>query len=197
LLAIDSAQLAQRDPQAVAQVLEEIDLRLQHIAIDTVQRADQMERLRFILDPELPDNVTPLKPSRSINKQQASDQIKRIVIKTLEPEMPGENISRAVSNLQHLDPEDHRSLASLQKGCWIELCDDIKSPKRGKLAGIVGPSWKYVFVNNKGKLVAAPNRARLAEQIRAGEAVLLDNCGLFDKAIKAAINDIKELSVAS
>jgi hypothetical protein len=65
------------------------------------------------------------------------------------------------------------------------------------LAGIVGPSWKYVFVNSKGKLVAALNRARLAEQIRAGEAVVLDDSGLFDKAIKAAINDIKELSVAS
>ena len=39
--------------------------------------------------------------------------------------------------------------------------------------------------------------ARLAEQIRAGEAVVLDDSGLFDKAIRAAINDIKELSVAS
>jgi len=54
-----------------------------------------------------------------------------------------------------------------------------------------------VFVNSKGKLVAALNRARLAEQIRAGEAVVLDDSGLFDKAIRAAINDIKELSVAS
>ena len=54
-----------------------------------------------------------------------------------------------------------------------------------------------MFVNNKGKLVAALNRVRLAEQIRVGEARLLDNAGLFDKAIRAAINDIKELSVAS
>ena len=65
------------------------------------------------------------------------------------------------------------------------------------MAGIVGPSWKYVFVNNKGKLVAALNRARLAEQQKAGEVKLLDNSHVFDKAIRAAINDIKELSVAS
>lgn len=111
--------------------------------------------------------------------------------------MPGENIAQAILSLEELDSGDQDSLAAIQKGCWIELSDDIKSVRRGKLAGIVGHSWKYVFVNNKGKLVAAPNRARLAEQIRAGEAVPLDNSGLFDKAIRAAINDIKELSVAS
>lgn len=197
LLAIESIPLEHRDMDAVAQVLEDIDGQLQHIAIDTVQRADQMERLRFILDPVLPDNVTPLKPEGRLDPQKTSDQIKRIVIETLQPEMPGENIARAVSSLEQLDSGDQDSLAAVQKGCWIELCDDIKSPRRGKLAGIVGPSWKYVFVNNKGKLVAALNRARLAEQIRVGEARLLDNAGLFDKAIRAAINDIKELSVAS
>ena len=197
LLAIESTPLVHRDMSALAQVLEDIDLRLQHIGIDTVQRADQMERLRFVLDPELPDNVTPLKPRGRSNKQDNSDQIKRIVIENLEAEMPGENIAQAILSLEELDSGDQDSLAAIQKGCWIELSDDIKSVRRGKLAGIVGPSWKYVFVNNKGKLVAAPNRARLAEQIRAGEAVPLDNSGLFDKAIRAAINDIKELSVAS
>ncbi|MGB1869069.1 MAG: DUF1631 family protein [Porticoccaceae bacterium] len=197
LLAIERTPLECRDMQAATQVMEDIDLRLQHIAVDTVQRADQMERLRFILDPVLPDNVTPFKASNRLNRQKASDQIKRIVIETLEPEMPGENIAQAVTSLEQLDSDDQESLAAVQKGCWIELHDDIQSAKRGKLAGIVGPSWKYVFVNNKGKLVAALNRVRLAEQMRAGEAVLLDNSGLFDKAIRAAINDIKELSVAS
>lgn len=197
LLAIECTPLEYRDMPAATQLLKDIDLQLQHIAIDAVQRADQMERLRFILDPVLPDNVTPFKASNRLNRQKANDQIKRIVIEALELEMPGENIAQAVTNLEQLDSDDQDSLAAVQKGCWIELHDDIKSPKRGKLAGIVGPSWKYVFVNNKGKLVAALNRVRLAEQIKAGEAVLLDNSGLFDKAIRAAINDIKELSVAS
>ncbi|MCT2531688.1 DUF1631 domain-containing protein [SAR92 clade bacterium H231] len=197
LLAVESTPLVHRDMAAVEQVLADIESQLQKIAIDAVQLADQMERLRFILDPALPDNVTPFKPSGRLSRQQANDQIKRIVIESLEAEMPGENIAQAVAREQELASGDQDSLAELQKGCWIELSDDIKSPKRGKLAGIVGPSWKYVFVNSKGKLVAALNRARLAEQIRAGEAVVLDDSGLFDKAIRAAINDIKELSVAS
>jgi hypothetical protein len=65
------------------------------------------------------------------------------------------------------------------------------------LAGIVGPTWKYVFVNNKGKLVAEKNRASLAEELQQGQVTILDSAQLFDKAIKAAINDVKDLSVAS
>ena len=209
LLAIEKTELAQRDKQTVAQVLDDIDYRLQHIAIDAVQRAEQMERLTFILDPVLPSNVTPLNTQGTTGTQDKGDKIKRIVISTLQSEMPGKNILQAVDRVETLNLQDQQSLAQLQKGCWIELSDDIQSHKhndngsnatasnrRGKLAGIVGPSWKYVFVNNKGKLVAELNRARLAEQLKVGEVKLLDNSHLFDKAIRAAINDIKELSIA-
>lgn len=132
LLAIECTPLEYRDMPAATQLLKDIDLQLQHIAIDAVQRADQMERLRFILDPVLPDNVTPFKASNRLNRQKANDQIKRIVIEALELEMPGENIAQAVTNLEQLDSDDQDSLAAVQKGCWIELHDDIKSPKRGK-----------------------------------------------------------------
>ena len=209
LLAIEKTELAQRDKQTVAQVLDDIDYRLQHIAIDAVQRAEQMERLTFILDPVLPSNVTSLNTQGETGTQDKGDKIKRIVISTLQSEMPGKNILQAVDRVETLNLQDQQSLAQLQKGCWIELSDDIQSHKhndngsnatasnrRGKLAGIVGPCWKYVFVNNKGKLVAELNRARLAEQLKVGEVKLLDNSHLFDKAIRAAINDIKELSIA-
>jgi hypothetical protein len=197
LLAVKNTPLAQWDKHAVTQVLEDIAFRLQHMAIDTLQRADQMECLTFILDPVMPSNVTPLKPQGRTEAEDSSDQIKRIVIANLQAEMPGENMAQSVDRVEELNSHDQESLVALQKGCWIELSDDIKSHRRGKLAGIVGPSWKYVFVNNKGKLVAALNRARLAEQLKAGEVKLSDNSHLFDKAIRAAINDIKELSVAT
>ena len=130
-------------------------------------------------------------------EDQLADQIKRIMISRLETEMPGENIAETINKVESLDDQAQQSLSEVQKGCWIELCDDIKSRKRGKLAGIVGPSWKYVFVNNKGKLVAELNRARLALEMKEGKVTVLDNSHLFDKAIKAAIDDIKGLSVAS
>ena len=164
LLEVIGCEASTRSKTAVAKVLNDIRLRLEHISIDALQLADQ---------------------------------IKRIMISRLETEMPGENIADTITRVESLDDQAQQSLSEVQKGCWIELCDDIKSRKRGKLAGIVGPSWKYVFVNNKGKLVAELNRARLAVEIKEGKVTVLDNSHLFDKAIKAAIDDIKGLSVAS
>lgn len=212
LLEVVGYEASTRSKTAVAKVLNDIRLRLEHISIDALQLADQMERLQFILTPARPANVTDIgikAKDKSTDKATAktavqepaedplADQIKRIMISRLETEMPGKNIAETINKVEFLDDQSQQSLSEVQKGCWIELCDDIKSRKRGKLAGIVGPSWKYVFVNNKGKLVAELNRARLALEMKEGKVTVLDNSHLFDKAIKAAIDDIKGLSVAS
>ena len=198
LLRLLEVDLADRDRAKVELVLQDIDHRLRHIAIDEVQRSDQMDRLQFILSPLLPGNVTAIDQYKkaSVNRDQ-TDQVKHIIISSLTSEMPGENITAALDRVEGMDATAQDSLSAMQKGCWVELSDGIKSHRRGKLAGIVGPTWKYVFVNNKGKLVAEKNRASLADELQQGQVTVLDNSQLFDKAIKAAINDVKDLSVAS
>ena len=130
-------------------------------------------------------------------EQAMVEEIKRILVSAVKAELPGKNISQAVRDAESLDSSAQRILMALQKGCWIELGTDIKAHKRGKLAGIVGPSWKYVFVDNKGKLIAERDRARLALELMDGKVTVLDNSHLFDKAIKQAITQIKGLPVAS
>ena len=124
-------------------------------------------------------------------------EIKRVLMSAVKTELPGKNISRAVSDSESVDSLGQRCLGALQKGCWIELGGDIKAHKRGRLAGIVGPAWKYVFVDNQGKLIAARDRARLAVDLLNGSVTVLDNSHLFDKAIKEAIMQIKGLPIAS
>jgi len=124
-------------------------------------------------------------------------EIKQVLMSALKTELPGKNIAQAVNDAEAIDSVAQRCLGALQKGCWIELGGDIKAHKRGKLAGIVGPSWKYVFVDNQGKLIAERDRARLAIDLLNGTVTVLDNSHLFDKAIKEAITQIKGLPVAS
>lgn len=133
----------------------------------------------------------------TVAEQLVADAIERILVSAVKAELPGKNISQAVRDAESLDSSAQRILMALQKGCWIELGGDIKAHKRGKLAGIVGPSWKYVFVDNKGKLIAERDRARLALELMDGKVTVLDNSHLFDKAIKQAITQIKGLPVAS
>jgi hypothetical protein len=134
---------------------------------------------------------------KKLAEREMVEEIKRILVSAVKAELPGKNISQAVRDAESLDSSAQRILMALQKGCWIELGSDIKAHKRGKLAGIVGPSWKYVFVDNKGKLIAERDRARLALELMDGKVTVLDNSHLFDKAIKQAITQIKGLPVAS
>ena len=192
---------------------------MEHISIDMAQRALQLKQLSHALGIPQPPKlqsavVTEIKPSpgkrqrrklkeqveqpaEGYSEQQVVDDIKDILVSAVRAQLPGRNISREVRDAETLDSSAQRLLMDLQKGCWIELGGDIKAHKRGKLAGIVGPSWKYVFVDNKGKLIAERDRARLALELMDGKVTVLDNSHLFDKAIKQAITRIKGLPVAS
>ncbi|MGB4056324.1 MAG: DUF1631 family protein, partial [Porticoccaceae bacterium] len=135
-------------------------------------------------------------PAR-LAEEKAVAEVKRVLVSAIKLQLPGHNIAESLRDAESLDSESQQCLRGLQKGCWIELGGDIKAHKRGKLAGIVGPSWKYVFVDHKGKLIAERDRARLALDIMQGKVTVLDNSHLFDKAIKQAITQIKGLPVAS
>jgi hypothetical protein len=72
LLRLLEVDLADRDRAKIELVLQDIDHRLRHIAIDEVQRSDQMDRLQFILSPLLPGNVTAIDQYKkaSVNRDQ-------------------------------------------------------------------------------------------------------------------------------
>lgn len=200
------------------ELLAHIDARLGHIATDVAQRALQIKQLAQALGITEPSTapsavITEIKPrtkksAKGIKPrgdivgdhfaaQNSLEDLQRILVSAVKAELPGRNISQAVREAESLDSSAQRILMVLHKGCWIDLGGDIKAHKRGKLAGIVGPSWKYVFVDNKGKLIAERDRARLAMELMDGKVTVLDNSHLFDKAIKQAITQIKGLPVAS
>lgn len=220
LIYLARRQASEADRKYRHELIAHIDARLGHIAVDIAQRSLQVKQLSQALGvAELPKGqsavVTAITPSASKRRrkkpaaktavsqgaksveQDRVEEVRRIVVSAVKAELPGKNISQAVRDAESLDSSAQRVLMALQKGCWIELGGDIKAHKRGKLAGIVGPSWKYVFVDNKGKLIAERDRARLALELLDGKVTVLDNSHLFDKAIKQAITQIKGLPVAS
>ncbi len=116
LLEVIGFEASTRSKTAVAKVLNDIRLRLEHISIDALQLADQMERLQFILTPARPANVTDIaiKAKATVKNRskaaiktegeepaedQLADQIKRIMISRLETEMPGENIADTITRV--------------------------------------------------------------------------------------------------
>jgi len=109
---------------------------------------------------------------------------------------PGEQLlNEPVSGL----PEDDAGLAQVDKlrlGCWVEMQEDEDHKLRCKLAAIVEPSGRYVFVNRTGMKVLEKTRMGLAVEFRRGTIRVLDDALLFDRALESVIGNLRKLKGA-
>ena len=82
---------------------------------------------------------------------------------------------------------------AINEGRWVELREDSNNLIRCKLATIVQPGNRYVFVNRKGMKVCERTRHALAFALDAGELQLLDDTEMFDRALEAVIGNLRNL----
>ena len=59
-----------------------------------------------------------------------------------------------------------REINRLTEGVWVELTHEDGQKLRCKLAAIVQPGSKYIFVNRRGMKVAERNRMALAVELK-------------------------------
>jgi hypothetical protein len=83
------------------------------------------------------------------------------------------------------------SVRALKSGCWFEFCNDDGSRERAKLSWISPISGRYLFVNRRGLKVADKAAAQLAAEIESGHAVLLEEVPLFDRALDAIVERLR------
>lgn len=96
-------------------------------------------------------------------------------------------------------PDDDAGLAQVDKlrlGGWVEIQEDEEHRLRCKLAAIVEPSGRYVFVNRTGMKVLEKTRMGLAVEFRRGTIRLLDDALLFDRALESVLGNLRKLKGA-
>ncbi|HXR00327.1 MAG TPA: DUF1631 domain-containing protein [Pseudomonas sp.] len=106
---------------------------------------------------------------------------------------PGEQVLSEPS--LHL-PEDDEGLMqvdTLRMGSWVEIQEDEDHKLRCKLAAIVEPSGRYVFVNRTGMKVLEKTRMGLAVEFRRGAIRVLDDSLLFDRALESVLGNLRKL----
>ncbi|MEB0090951.1 DUF1631 domain-containing protein [Pseudomonas sp. CCI1.2] len=81
----------------------------------------------------------------------------------------------------------------LRIGSWVEIQEDEEHKLRCKLAAIIEPAGRYVFVNRTGMKVLEKTRMGLAVEFRRGAVRLLDDALLFDRALEAVIGNLRRL----
>ncbi|HTI96562.1 MAG TPA: DUF1631 domain-containing protein [Rudaea sp.] len=93
-----------------------------------------------------------------------------------------------------LDDEDDslRQVKAMKVGTWIEFTGaDGTTKERAKLSWISPISSKYLFVNRKGLKVADKTVQALTIEIRRGDAAILEEVPLFDRALDAIVERLK------
>ncbi|MGR1219078.1 DUF1631 domain-containing protein [Metapseudomonas otitidis] len=85
---------------------------------------------------------------------------------------------------------------NLRVGSWVEFQEDEDHKVRCKLAAIIKPTGKYIFVNRTGMKVLEKTRMGLAVEFRRGAIRLLDDALLFDRALESVIGNLRKLKGA-
>ncbi|MBN8479998.1 MAG: DUF1631 domain-containing protein [Xanthomonadales bacterium] len=81
---------------------------------------------------------------------------------------------------------------SMKVGTWIEFIDETGNRERAKLSWISPISSKYLFVNRRGLKVGDKTVAALAVELRRGTALVLEEVPLFDRALDAIVERLRQ-----
>lgn len=103
---------------------------------------------------------------------------------------PESDESEPPASEQILD-HHYEAAKGLKVGTWVEFHQDDGRQERAKLSWISPISAKYLFVNRKGLKVADKTVWALAAEFRSGRALLLEDVPLFDRALDAIVERLK------
>ncbi|MDN6861078.1 DUF1631 domain-containing protein [Pseudomonas sp. CAN2814] len=94
------------------------------------------------------------------------------------------------------DDDSLRKVDELRVGSWVEIQEDEEHKLRCKLAAVIRPSGRYIFVNRTGMKVLEKTRMGLAVEFRRNAVRLLDDALLFDRALESVIGNLRRLKNA-
>lgn len=91
------------------------------------------------------------------------------------------------------EPEYLEQISKLNIGVWVELTQEDGERLRCKLATIVEPGPRYVFVNRRGMKVLEKSRMGLAVDLKRKALTVLQESQVFDRALQAVIGNLREM----
>ncbi|MCP1648856.1 DUF1631 domain-containing protein [Pseudomonas nitroreducens] len=170
--------------------------RLEGLHVQAFQRYKQVEEAPLLdLDDDLPLLDDPLDAPAASAPAAAQPAmvavVEEIVLASPEP-------ARAVEPEEAFadDDESLRKVDDLRVGSWVEIQEDEEHKLRCKLAAVIRPSGRYIFVNRTGMKVLEKTRMSLAVEFRRNAVRLLDDALLFDRALESVIGNLRRLKNA-
>lgn len=129
----------------------------------------------------------------SVEAQQAEEPEMVEVIEEIILLAPGDRREQESEVNLADDDEALLQVDGLRVGSWVEFQEDEENKLRCKLAAVIKPSGKFIFVNRTGMKVLEKTRMGLAVEFRRGAIRLLDDALLFDRALESVIGNLRRL----
>lgn len=99
-------------------------------------------------------------------------------------------LPRAAERITGLTNDSLEWVDALSVGAWFEILD-VEQKLRCKLAAVIRPMGRLVFVNRTGMKVLDRTREELALDYQEGRVRLLDDALLFDRAMTSVIGSLR------
>jgi hypothetical protein len=88
--------------------------------------------------------------------------------------------------------EHETTVQQLKRGTWIEYQLEDGSPARAKLAWVSPLKGIYLFTNRLGQRAMSINGEGLAAKFRDGQARIIDNVPLMDRAVNSLLEKLQQ-----
>ncbi|MBH3432491.1 DUF1631 domain-containing protein [Pseudomonas citronellolis] len=166
--------------------------RLESLHVQAFQRFKQAQEAAA--DDDLLDGIPLLDEAVEAPAAQASGQPEMVaVVEEIVLATPGEERAPEPEELLADDDESLRKVDELRVGSWVEILEDSEHKLRCKLAAVIKPTGRYIFVNRTGMKVLEKTRMGLAVEFRRNAVRLLDDALLFDRALESVIGNLRRL----
>lgn len=116
-----------------------------------------------------------------------------VLVEVREPFILGAGPPGADEPLPHDDP-DLLKAKQLRAGTWVALQQHEAGTLRCKLTAIMPPADTYVFVSRAGLKVLEKSAGQLALAFKQGVLHALDDGPLFERALAAVVDNLRQLN---
>jgi hypothetical protein len=154
---------------------------------------ENAEKVTAQLQPETTSAVksSSSQPDRVKARLPVSEALmKEVTVETLKADIPGSPEKEDVQD-EPVEDEFIKIASALGRGSWVDFMDREPPNRRCKVAGIISPPGKYIFVNRQGSKLVEMSQNAVAAGIKDNKLVVVESVRMFDKALEQVIKGIR------
>ena len=183
---LDDVADIERRERGTAHLLERLEQGMRVVNTPDTEIEETLEHLAQVLDDVTGNDRAFLGQERSEDSNDGLSLMEEIVLTS-----PGE--PRMDEAPPALEPELAAAVDRLTEGVWVEMTQEGGEKLRCKVAAVIQPTGKTIFVNRRGMKVAEKTRMALAVELKRRSIAVLDESQVFDRALEAVIGNLRQM----